>query len=1233
MPQCSASVNKRDHDRLILSLILGFSLVLAFNPTSLVQAAAPITPSGLNTQVTLSATPPAGKTQFDITGGTRPGGGPNLFHSFGQFNVPNNNFANFLNDSGLATSNILGRVTGGNISNIFGTIQTTGFGNANLFMMNPAGFLFGPNATINVGGMVSFTSADYLRLADGVRFTAAQNAATDALLSAAPVAAFGFLGSNPGAITVQGSQFTVTPGTGISLVGGNITVQNGTLDNGTVQAAKLSAPGGQITVASLASAGELSIGVPPAGPTVVAQNPANVPSGGTIQLTSGALLQTSSSTGPAGSISIRGGQLVMENATLEASTSFKTANPAPASTNSGNISIQADSVSLSKGTTITTSTSGDVNAGNITFEVGTLRSNMVADGVPLNGAPPVTISANTTGRGGAGIISITGPAGGAADTVALSNTTIDASLTDAAIPTPRIRDTFLSTVEQTQTAFPGFTPADPSADVAIAITANKVVLVNGTVLKADTTGGADAGAITLSVGTLNTQSGPDGRVLISSMSNCGQGCAGGQAGDIMIQGIPGVTPTVTQGYVWVVRPNSGPTEVFTYHLANGIDLHGTDIRADASGSAAGGTVVIRAQDHASFTDTNISVTTQDFSYPALKPNGALARNEGASRIDIMAQNIALKDSTISADAKVSDPAACLLCLGGPNSVSAGEIWLRAGNSVTLDNSSITNTASGQAQAGIIKIIKDNHFSFGAIWEPDYPDTPTGTARFTNSSVTVQALNDGLPGFLRIRADNLILDHSVLNSKVNNVSGQFGDVVGAGERSRANLNGRDVQGSIVVSAKNLDIIGGGIIAPTLGNRIGSRIEIHAEHLTTQPGTRPGGTLANPQILDPTDPTRVVISSGSTGSGGAGSISIVGEQVPMPEECCTGLPRGGWPPASSIHLSGTDVLTNSGTAALGGKIELKASGPIQLDHTTISSNVHDVRPQSLGVTDQGGTITLSAGSLSMQSSAISSISTGTQNGGNIVIAAQESVNAGAGSTISASNTGTANAGNIAINSGNQFVMTNSSVTTEATQAGGGLIKITTTPSGGVQLTNSKISASVLDGNGGGGSVNIDPQFVVLQNSQILAQAVQGPGGNISITTNLLLPDSTSIISASSQFGQQGTIAIQSPIAPAGGKVFPLPQKPLIATTLLGQRCAAIAGGNISSFTVAGRDSLPAEPGGWVSSPLALATIELDGRPVTETNQGEPAQEAPILSLRRIAPLGFLTQSFARDSGCTS
>ena len=216
-----------------------------------------------------------------------------------------------------------------------------------------------------------------------------------------------------------------------------------------------------------------------------------------------------------------------------------------------------------------------------------------------------------------------------------------------------------------------------------------------------------------------------------------------------------------------------------------------------------------------------------------------------------------------------------------------------------------------------------------------------------------------------------------------------------------------------------------------------------------------------------------------------------------------------------------------------------------------------------------------------------------------------------------------------------MTNSTVTTEANQASGGTIKITTTPSGTVELTDSTISASVLDGTGGGGSVDIDPQFVILQNSQILANAVFGPGGNISITTNLLLPDTTSVISASSQFGQQGNIVIQSPVSPASGKLVPLGQKPLIATTLLSQRCAALAGGNASSFTVAGRDSLPAEPGGWLSSPLALSMAESNEGTATETplsSFSEMKEGSPLLSLRKIAPPGFLTQNFGVQSDCT-
>lgn len=64
-----------EHARWIPCLTFAFSLALHFAyPPISVHAASPITPSGLNTQVSAPANLPSGKVQYDITGGTRPGG-------------------------------------------------------------------------------------------------------------------------------------------------------------------------------------------------------------------------------------------------------------------------------------------------------------------------------------------------------------------------------------------------------------------------------------------------------------------------------------------------------------------------------------------------------------------------------------------------------------------------------------------------------------------------------------------------------------------------------------------------------------------------------------------------------------------------------------------------------------------------------------------------------------------------------------------------------------------------------------------------------------------------------------------------------------------------------------------------------------------------------------------------------------------------------------------------------
>ena len=95
--------------------------------------------------------------------------GNNLFHSFGQFGIASGQSATFNGPAGLA--NIIGRVTGlGPVpglvaSGINGPIISTVSG-ANLFLINPAGFIFGANASLSVSGSFYASSASYLKFAD-----------------------------------------------------------------------------------------------------------------------------------------------------------------------------------------------------------------------------------------------------------------------------------------------------------------------------------------------------------------------------------------------------------------------------------------------------------------------------------------------------------------------------------------------------------------------------------------------------------------------------------------------------------------------------------------------------------------------------------------------------------------------------------------------------------------------------------------------------------------------------------------------------------------------------------------------------------------------------------------------------------------------------------------------------------------------------------------------------------
>lgn len=178
--------------------------------------------------------------------------GANLFHSFQEFNVSEGRRALFYSPS-ADIQNILARVTGGNPSKIMGILGTytdSGASQANLFLINPNGILFGPNASLNVGGSFVASTASSVNFADGTSFSATAPQTTPLLTVSVPIG-LQFRGT-AGSILNQ-SQVTdsnrnliglqVQPGRSLALVGGDVALAGGAL----------TAAGGRIELGSVAA--------------------------------------------------------------------------------------------------------------------------------------------------------------------------------------------------------------------------------------------------------------------------------------------------------------------------------------------------------------------------------------------------------------------------------------------------------------------------------------------------------------------------------------------------------------------------------------------------------------------------------------------------------------------------------------------------------------------------------------------------------------------------------------------------------------------------------------------------------------------------------------------------------------------------------------------------------------------------------------------------------------------
>ena len=349
---------------------------------------------------------------FNITGGSRPGQGPNLFHSFGRFDVGTGDTAHFVGQPGI--NNIIGRVTGGSASLIDGRLQS----DASLFLLNPSGLMFGPNATLDVNGSFYTSTADVLRFADGAAFSAHLN--EKSILTVAAPSAFGFLSERPASMTIERSHLEVHEGETLSIVGGNIDVVGGTLK----------APGGRITIIGVASSGDAMVN----NSELLAEiNLEDFDRLGVIRITQEGLIDTQGLDG--GSVVLRGGHLMIDNASIQAGTIRDMGD------HEAGIDIEmAEDILLTNGGVIRTVAQGDQDAADIRVTTRDLHmegASFIVSGTSSAGrAGDVSVNAaNVTALEGSQINSLTfgpGPGGTvsirATDTVTLSGISEDGEL-------------------------------------------------------------------------------------------------------------------------------------------------------------------------------------------------------------------------------------------------------------------------------------------------------------------------------------------------------------------------------------------------------------------------------------------------------------------------------------------------------------------------------------------------------------------------------------------------------------------------------------------------------------------------------------------------------------------------------------------------------------------------------------------------------------------------------------
>jgi filamentous hemagglutinin family protein len=788
----------------------------------------------LGTQSSQVSSPTAGTVQID--GGAT--SGANLFHSFSQFSVPTNGVVTFNNV--LDIQNIISRVTGTSISNIDGLIQANG--SANLFLINPNGIVFGPNAALNIGGSFVGTTANAVQFGEQGTFNATSPIAPG-LLSVNPSALlFNQIAAQQPSITVNANRPLGTDGFGNSiyglrvptnqslmLVGGDININGG----------GLVAPGGHVELASVIGLG--SVGLFAKGRYLGLDLP-NTIGRGDVRLANNALINLSHTQGGSVTIFARNlsvgdsnilsntnseqGDSMVFNATETASFSNSLVRAATfGQGQGGDVVVIARSLQLSNGGLVGTNTFGSGRSGDLTVN---------ATDIQLNSATASSLLfAQTAGSGNGGDLTIsTGKlqvldgsqiGTGTFATGKSGQITINASeiLLKGTAANPKFPSGLFSV---------GSVNSDDSGDISI--TTGTLQLLDGAQIRASSDGAGKGGTLTVNANEVLLRDARPNPQFPTGLFTTARGS--GDGGDLNIttgtlqvfDGAQVANGTFGSG-------NAGQLVV----SANEVILKGTTLNGEVSSQ-----LVSQSEGVGDAGDITITTATLHI-LDGARISATTSGSGKGGKLAIKANEVVLKGNTV--DGQFSSGLSSTTSSSG----DAGDISITTGTLKLLDGAVISTETLGSGNGGQLAVSANNEILLSGTTRngQSYSGLSSATSGSGNAGnlsistarlqvldgarVSAETIGVGNGGKLTVNANEVLLRGASVNGQFrsgfyasagSNATGSAGDIrvqtnqltiQNGATISAGTSNPQGQAGNITIQAKTILLDGGSIAATT------------------------------------------------------------------------------------------------------------------------------------------------------------------------------------------------------------------------------------------------------------------------------------------------------------------------------------------------------------------------------------------------------------------------------------